>query len=59
MMGITEQKFGNEHKMSINEFCHDSLFLGLFVAFFCNKKQQTAFGAAPAFCCIILSFLGL
>ncbi|KAF7029603.1 hypothetical protein CFC21_041302 [Triticum aestivum] len=26
MMGITKHKFGNEHEMSINEFCHYSLF---------------------------------
>nr|ULQ69195.1 cytochrome c biogenesis FN [Dapsilanthus disjunctus]ULQ69213.1 cytochrome c biogenesis FN [Dapsilanthus disjunctus] len=58
-MGITKQKFGNEHEMSINEFSHYSLFPGLFVAFTYNKKQPPAFGAAPAFLCILLSFLGL
>jgi hypothetical protein len=58
MMGITKQKFGNEHKMSINEFSHYSLFLGLSVAFTYNKKQPPAFGAAPAFWCILLPFLG-
>jgi hypothetical protein len=58
-MGIIKQKFGNEHKMSINEFSNDSLFLGLFVAFTYNKKQPSVFGAAPAFWGIILSFLGL
>jgi hypothetical protein len=36
-----------------------SLFPSLFIALTCNKKQPTAFGAAPAFYCIILSFLGL
>jgi hypothetical protein len=59
MMGITKQKFGNGHEMSINEFSHYSLFLGLFVAFTYNKKQPPAFGAAPAFWCILLPFLGL
>ena len=59
MMGITKQKFGNEHEMSINEFSHYLLFPGLFVAFTYNKKQPPAFGAAPAFWCILLSFLGL
>nr|UDH53997.1 cytochrome c biogenesis Fn [Hemerocallis citrina] len=61
MMGITKQKFGNEHEMSIsiNEFSHYSLFPGLFVAFTYNKKQPPAFGAAPAFWCILLPFLGL
>lgn len=59
MMGITKQKFGNEHEMSINSFSHYSLFLGLFVAFTYHKKQPPAFGAALAFLCILLSFLGL
>ena len=59
MMGITKQKFGNEHEMSINEFSHYSLFPGLFVAFTYNKKQPPAFGAAPAFWCILIPFLGL
>lgn len=45
--------------MSIYEFFHYSLFLGLFVAFTYNKKQPPAFGAALAFWCILLSFLGL
>jgi len=45
--------------MSIYEFFHYSLFPGLFVAFTYNKKQPPAFGAAPAFWCILLSFLGL
>ena len=45
--------------MSINEFSHYLLFPGLFVAFTYNKKQPPAFGAAPAFWCILLSFLGL
>lgn len=45
--------------MSINSFSHYSLFLGLFVAFTYNKKQPPAFGAALAFWCILLSFLGL
>jgi len=45
--------------MSINEFSHYSLFPGLFVAFTYNKKQPPAFGAAPAFWCILLPFLGL
>ncbi|KAK3146843.1 hypothetical protein QOZ80_3BG0273230 [Eleusine coracana subsp. coracana] len=45
--------------MSINEFSHYLLFPGLFVAFTYNKKQPPAFGAAPAFLCILLSFLGL
>nr|UZP16144.1 cytochrome b biogenesis FN [Pisum sativum subsp. elatius] len=43
----------------IYEFFHLSLFPGLFVAFTYNKKQPPAFGAAPAFWCILLSFLGL
>jgi hypothetical protein len=34
-------------------------FPSLFVAFTYNKKQPSVFGAAPAFWCIILSFLGL
>lgn len=59
MMGITKHKFGNEHEMSINEFSHYSLFPGLFVAFTYNKKQPPAFGAALAFWCILLPFLGL
>jgi hypothetical protein len=59
MMGITKQKFGNEHDMSINEFSHDSLFPGLFVAFTYNKKQPPPFGAAPTVWCIILSLHGL
>lgn len=50
---------GNEHAMSINEFSHYSLFLGLFIAFTYNKKQTPAFGASLAFLCILLSFLGL
>ena len=58
-MGITKQKFGNEHEMSIYELFHYSLFPGLFLAFTYNKKQPPAFGAAPAFWCILLSFLGL
>lgn len=45
--------------MSIYELFHFSLFPGLFVAFTYNKKQPPAFGAAPAFWCILLSFLGL
>nr|UHJ18909.1 cytochrome c maturation subunit FN [Aragoa abietina]UHJ18916.1 cytochrome c maturation subunit FN [Aragoa cleefii] len=45
--------------MSIYEFFHYSLFPGLFVAFTYNKKQPPVFGAAPAFWCILLSFLGL
>nr|USM75158.1 cytochrome c biogenesis FN [Pyrola minor] len=44
---------------SIYELFHSSLFLGLFVAFTYNKKQPPVFGAAPAFWCILLSFLGL
>jgi len=43
----------------IYEFFHYSLFPGLFVAFTYNKKQPPAFGAAPAFWCILLSFFGL
>lgn len=43
--------------MSIYEFFHYSLFTGLFVAF--NNKEPPVFGAAPAFWCILLSFLGL
>lgn len=58
-MGIKKQKFGNEHEMSIYELFHYSLFPGLFLAFTYNKKQPPAFGAAPAFWCILLSFLGL
>ncbi|KAJ3675064.1 hypothetical protein LUZ61_021811 [Rhynchospora tenuis] len=45
--------------MSINEFSHYSGFLGLFVAFTYNQKQPPAFGAAPAFFCILSPFLGL
>nr|UIF91885.1 cytochrome c biogenesis Fn [Crocus sativus] len=45
--------------MSINSFSHYSLFPGLFVAFTYNKKEPPAFGAAPAFWCILLPFLGL
>lgn len=45
--------------MSITEFAHYSLFLGLFVAFTYNKKQPPAFGAALFFLCILISFLGL
>nr|ULQ69253.1 cytochrome c biogenesis protein ccmFN [Ecdeiocolea monostachya] len=59
MMGITKQKLGNEHEMSLNEFSHYSLFPGLFVAFTYNKKEPPAFGAALAFWCILLPFLGL
>lgn len=45
--------------MSIYELFHYSLFLCLFVAFTYNTKQPPAFGAALAFWCILLSFLGL
>lgn len=45
--------------MSIYELFHYSFFPGLFVAFSYNKKQPPAFGAAPAFWCILLSFFGL
>ncbi|CAL9138434.1 unnamed protein product (mitochondrion) [Musa textilis] len=45
--------------MSITEFAHYSLFPGLFVAFTYNKKQPPAFGAALAFWCILIPFLGL
>lgn len=45
--------------MSINAFSHYSFFPGLFVAFTYNKKEPPAFGAAPAFWCILLPFLGL
>ena len=45
--------------MSIYELFHSSLFPGLFVTFTYNKKEPPAFGAAPAFCFILLSFLGL
>nr|WDY31173.1 cytochrome c biogenesis FN [Cuscuta campestris]DAZ85749.1 TPA_asm: Cytochrome c biogenesis FN [Cuscuta campestris] len=45
--------------MSIYEFFHYSFFPGLFVAFTYNKKQPPVFGAAPAFFCILISFLGL
>nr|GEX52266.1 cytochrome c biogenesis FN1, mitochondrial [Tanacetum cinerariifolium] len=34
-------------------------FLSLFIAFTYNKKEPPVFGAAPAFWCILLSFLGL
>ena len=44
---------------TIYEFFHYSLFPGLFVAFTYNKKEPPVFGAAPAFWCILLSFLGL
>ena len=49
MMGITKQKFGNENKMSINEFSHYSLFPDLFIEFTYNKKQPPAFGAVLFF----------
>lgn len=45
--------------MSIYEFFHYSLFPGLFIAFAYNKRVPPAFGAAPAFWSILLSFLGL
>nr|AFI44290.1 cytochrome c biogenesis FN [Silene vulgaris]AFI44318.1 cytochrome c biogenesis FN [Silene vulgaris] len=45
--------------MSIYELFHYSLFPGLFIAFTYNKKQPPAFGAAPAFWCILFSFFGL
>ncbi|KAI3831004.1 hypothetical protein MKW92_019171 [Papaver armeniacum] len=45
--------------MSINDFSHYSLFPGHFIAFTYNKKQTPAFGASPAFLCILLPFLGL
>nr|WGH58927.1 CcmFN1 [Sapria himalayana] len=45
--------------MSIYELFHYSFFPGLFVAFIYNKTQPPAFGAAPAFWCLLLSFLGL
>ncbi|KAJ0742782.1 putative cytochrome c assembly protein [Helianthus annuus] len=44
---------------SIYELFHYSLFPGLFVAFTYNKKEPPVFGAAPAFWCILLYFLGL
>jgi hypothetical protein len=53
------QKCGWKCEMSIYELFHYSLFPSLFVAFTYNKKQPPAFGAAPAFWCILLSFLGL
>nr|WRH36826.1 cytochrome c biogenesis Fn [Cyperus stolonifer] len=59
MMGIIKHEFGNAHEMSINEFSHYFFFLGLFVAFTYNKKQPPAFGATPAFWCILFPFLGL
>lgn len=40
-------------------FSHYSFFPGLFVAFTYNKKEPPAFGAALAFWCILLPFLGL
>src|ERR1044072_604296 len=43
----------------IFEFFHFSFFFGFFGGFAFNKKQPPAFGAAPAFWCILLSFLGL
>ncbi|KAI5640993.1 hypothetical protein M9H77_00154 [Catharanthus roseus] len=46
-------------EMSIYELFHYSLFPGLFVAFTYNKKEPPVFGAALAFWCILLSFLGL
>nr|ARX11146.1 cytochrome c maturation protein CcmFn [Zostera noltei] len=45
--------------MTFLELSHYSLFPGLFVAFTYNKKEPPAFGAAPAFWCILLPFLGL
>lgn len=50
---------GEINVMSINAFSHYSFFPGLFVAFTYNKKEPPAFGAAPAFWCILLPFLGL
>ncbi|KAF5789961.1 putative cytochrome c assembly protein [Helianthus annuus] len=44
---------------SIYELFHYSLFPGLFIAFTYNKKEPPVFGAAPAFWCILVSFLGL
>ena len=44
---------------TIYEFFHYSLFPGLFVAFTYKKKEPPAFGAAPAFWFILLSFFGL
>ena len=57
MMGIT--KMSTKHEMSIYELFHYSLFPGLFIAFTYNKKQPPAFGAAPAFWCILLCLIGL
>nr|GEW37794.1 ribosomal protein S12, mitochondrial [Tanacetum cinerariifolium] len=48
-----------EMSTSIYELFHYSLFPGLFVAFTYNKKEPPVFGAAPAFWCILLTFLGL
>nr|YP_010131403.1 cytochrome c biogenesis FN [Bruguiera sexangula]QPZ76249.1 cytochrome c biogenesis FN [Bruguiera sexangula] len=45
--------------MLIYEFLYFSKFPSLFVAFTYNKKESPAFGAAPAFWCILLSFFGL
>jgi hypothetical protein len=49
----------SDFKMTFLELSHYSLFPGLFVAFTYNKKEPPAFGAAPAFWCILLPFLGL
>ncbi|KAI4999213.1 hypothetical protein ZWY2020_060074 [Hordeum vulgare] len=59
MMGITKQKFGNEHKMSINEFSHYSLFCG---SFLCIHLQQETTTSVWCSTCILVhssSFLGL
>nr|AZS52481.1 cytochrome c biogenesis FN [Balanophora laxiflora]UPI49001.1 cytochrome c biogenesis FN [Balanophora laxiflora] len=43
----------------MNELFHYYLFLVIFLAFTYNNKQPPAFGAALAFFCFLLSFLGI
>lgn len=45
--------------MTLSSLSHYSFFPGLFLAFTYNKKEPPAFGAALAFWCILLPFLGL
>jgi hypothetical protein len=59
MMGITKQKFGKEHKMSISDFSHDSLFPVFSLHSLTTRNNHQRLIAAPAFWCIFLSFLRL
>jgi hypothetical protein len=51
MIGIPKQKTENEHEMYINEFSHDSLFPGLFVAF--NLQQETTISVWCSTCILV------